>query len=61
MKIPKGWRRLRNGTVIKRGDKLFNDVTDSWVWVDMTIGMRVVCDGNFIRRLANRRSGKGGK
>jgi hypothetical protein len=56
-KIPKGWRKLRRGSVVRKGDK-FSDyaLTNPWIDCHFTVGEKVGCRDfrgrTFIRKKA---------
>jgi hypothetical protein len=57
MKTPKGWRKLRKGTVIRKGDKYFCPMTQNW-WYSGNIGLKVgftLSSHTYIRRTRERK------
>lgn len=34
MRIPKGWRRLRKGAVVRKGDKYWSDRGQCWLYTN---------------------------
>lgn len=50
-KIPKGWRRLRKGVLVRKGDKIYSDVFNRWYYVSVSIGRKVDGKAIWVRRV----------
>jgi len=54
MKIPKGYRKLRKGTLIKEGDMFYVPFFEAWfksVMSDVRVGQFFLPDFIFIRKI----------
>jgi len=58
MKPPKGWRWLRKGAIIKRGDKLRATKECEFALAQMSIGVHVYDSHYYIRRITKRKPTK---
>lgn len=56
IQIPKGWRRLRVGEVIRKGDRYLDNIESDWLLFCYGIGTRLIeCRFPSIRRIARPR------